>query len=108
MRLRDSHIIDSQIAMRPSALSAGRSLPPGRFLVLNSVRGIVDLMAIVRLEILCQLKNTMASSGTEPVIFRLITIVFQPTTLPRAPISLGVESIYPSPNPVIKVEKLSP
>jgi hypothetical protein len=36
--------------MRLSALGAGRALPPGRFLVLVSVRGRVHPRAIVRLE----------------------------------------------------------
>jgi hypothetical protein len=52
-------ITDSQIAVRLSALSAGRPLPPGRFLILISVTGSVDPSAIVRLEGLGQLKNQM-------------------------------------------------
>jgi hypothetical protein len=38
------------MAMRLSALRAGRSLPQGRFLVLISVRVSVDPSVIVRLE----------------------------------------------------------
>jgi hypothetical protein len=47
-----SHIfltIGSQMASRLSALHAGRFLPPGRFLVLISVRGWVNSGAMVRL-----------------------------------------------------------
>jgi hypothetical protein len=50
---------------------AGRPLPPGRFLVLFSIRG-VDPRAIVWLEGLGQLKNPMTSSGIEPATFRLV------------------------------------
>jgi hypothetical protein len=53
-----------------SALRAGRPLPPGRFLILISVRGWGD--PIVRLEGLVQLKNPMTSSGIDPVTFRLV------------------------------------
>jgi hypothetical protein len=60
------------MAVRLSALRACRPLPPGRFLVLISVRGCVDSRAIVRLAGLGQLKNTMTSSGLEPATFRLI------------------------------------
>jgi hypothetical protein len=57
------------MAVRLSAICAGRTLtplPPGRFLLLISVRGWVDPRAIVRLKVLGQLKNLMTSSGIEP------------------------------------------
>jgi hypothetical protein len=59
------------MAVRMSALSAGRPLPPGRFLVLISVRDWVDPRVIVRLGGLGQLKNPVTSSGIEPATFRL-------------------------------------
>jgi hypothetical protein len=43
------------------ALSSGHFLPPGRFLALISVRGWVDLRAIVQLEGLDQVKNPITS-----------------------------------------------
>jgi hypothetical protein len=46
------------MATRLSALRAGRFWSPGRFLVLISVRGWVDLRTIVRLERLGQLKKS--------------------------------------------------
>jgi hypothetical protein len=60
------------MAVRLSALCAGRNLPPRRFLVLISVTGWVDPRAIVRLEGLGQLKNPLALSGIEPALFRLV------------------------------------
>jgi hypothetical protein len=51
------------MAVRLSALRAGRPLPPRRLLVLISVRGLVDPRAVVRLEGLGQLKNPVTSSG---------------------------------------------
>jgi hypothetical protein len=55
-----------------SALCAGLPLPPGRYLVLISVRGWVDRRTIVRLEGLGQLKDPITSSGLEPATFRLV------------------------------------
>jgi hypothetical protein len=51
---------------------AGRPSPPGRFMVLISVRGCVDPRDTVRLEGLGQLKNPMTSSGIDPVTFQLV------------------------------------
>jgi hypothetical protein len=69
------------MAVRLSALRAGRFLPPGRFLVLISVRGWVDPRAIVRLEGLK--KSTLSGTWTGDLL--VCSIVPQPTTLPRGP-----------------------
>jgi hypothetical protein len=72
---RGSHIfwtIGSQMAVRLLALSSGRPLPPGKFLVLISVRVWVDPRAIVWLEESGQLKNTMISSRIETATFRIV------------------------------------
>jgi hypothetical protein len=55
-----------------AALRTCRPLPPGRFLVLISVRDLVDPRSIVRLETLLQFKNPMTSSGIVPAAFRLV------------------------------------
>jgi hypothetical protein len=73
------------MAVRLSALRAGRPLPPGRFLVLISVRGWVDTRDIVRLEGLSQLKK-IHLIGTRTRDLPACCIVPQPTTLPRAPL----------------------
>jgi hypothetical protein len=57
--------------MRLSALHAGCSLPQGKFLVLISIGGWVDVGAIVRLEGLGWLKNP-TSSGIESATFQLV------------------------------------
>jgi hypothetical protein len=79
--------------MRLSALCAGCPLPPGRFLVLISVRGRVDHSAIVQLEGLGQLKIPM-TWGIETRDLPACSIVLQPTSLLRAPSSEGELVIY--------------
>jgi hypothetical protein len=93
VRRQDSHVfytIGSQMALRLSALRAGRPLPQGRFLVLISARGRVEPRAIVRLEGLGQLKKKIQRSYREPNP-RLpdCSIVPQTTALPRASGSYG-------------------
>jgi hypothetical protein len=59
------------MAVRLSALRAHRTLPPGRFLVLISVRGWVHPTVIVSLGGLGQLK-TFPSSGIRFATFRVV------------------------------------
>jgi hypothetical protein len=59
VRCRGSHMfwtIGSQMAVRLSALRAGRPLNRGRFLVLTSVKGWVDPRAIALMQGLCKVK----------------------------------------------------
>jgi hypothetical protein len=70
------------MAVRLSALSACRPLPPGRFPVLISVRGWVDPRAILQLEGLGKLKKSN-DIGTRTRDLPACSIVPQPTTLPR-------------------------
>jgi hypothetical protein len=85
-RLRFPHFqtFGSQMAVRLSALRVGHFLPPGRFLVLISVRGWVDPRGIVQLERLGKLKKS-TSSGTRTGDLPACSLVLHPTTLPRAP-----------------------
>jgi hypothetical protein len=68
------HFLDNRLTDGSKVVSITRAAlyPPGRFLVLISVRGWVDPRATVRLEGLCQLKNQMTSSRNEPATFRLV------------------------------------
>jgi hypothetical protein len=72
--------------VRLSALSAGHPLPPGRLLVIISVRGRVDPRAILRLEWLGQLKKFNNFIGNRTRDLPACSTVPQTTTLPRAPI----------------------
>jgi hypothetical protein len=58
------------MVVRLSASRASRPLPPGRFLVLIFVKGLVDPRAIVRLKGLGQLKNPV-TSGIVPATILL-------------------------------------
>jgi hypothetical protein len=59
--------------VRLLASRAVRPLPPGRYLVLISLRSRADPRAIARLDGLGQLKkNLMTSEVIEPAIFRLV------------------------------------
>jgi hypothetical protein len=61
------------MAARLSANTAGRFSSPGRFLVLNFVRGRVDPKAIVRLEVVGKLKKkNPPHPGLEPANFQLV------------------------------------
>jgi hypothetical protein len=60
------------MAVRLLVLGADHPLSPGRFLVLISVRGLVDPRAIVRLQGLWQLENPVTWSGIVPATFRLV------------------------------------
>jgi hypothetical protein len=80
-----SYTVGSQITVRLSALRAGRPLtPPGKFLIVISVRGWVDPRAIVRLEGLGKLKKSTELIVTRTRDLPACSIVPQPTTLPRA------------------------
>jgi hypothetical protein len=71
------------MAVRLSALSTGSPLPPGKFLVLISVRGWVDLRVIVRLEGLGQLEKSNNLIGDRTRDLPACSKVPQTNTLPR-------------------------
>jgi hypothetical protein len=61
------------MAVRLSALRVVALYPSGRYLVFLSVRGCVNLIAIVRLKKLGPLKSiAITSYGNEPATFRFV------------------------------------
>jgi hypothetical protein len=73
------------MAVRLSALRAGRPLPPGRFLMLLSITDWVDPRTIVQLEGLGKLEKKNRPIGTRTRDLVACRIVPQPTTLLCAP-----------------------
>jgi hypothetical protein len=66
--------MNSEMAVRLSALRAGHPLPPlsGRFLVLILLEVELTPRTIVQLDGLGQLKNPVAPTGIETATFRLV------------------------------------
>jgi hypothetical protein len=76
-------MIDSQTVVRWSALSGSSSLTKEKFLVLISVRGLVDARAIVRLEGLVEKSIDLIGNRTRDL--PTCSIVPEPATLQRPP-----------------------
>jgi hypothetical protein len=82
------------MAVRLSALLAGLPLPPRIFLVLIYVRGWFNPRAIVRLEVLGQLKKSNVLMGTWTHDLPACSIAPQPTTLPRVLRRVVCNAVY--------------
>jgi hypothetical protein len=76
------------MTVRFSAFPAGRPLLPGRFLALISVRGGIDLRAIIRLEEFGQFKKIQLNKTHD---LPACSIMLQPTALPRLLYQLRIE-----------------
>jgi hypothetical protein len=90
VRRRDSHIFSRKSGHRwrwgyQPFEPDGRALPPGRFLVLISLRGWADLRAIVRVERIRLIEKSSYLIGNRTSAFPACSIVPQPTSLPRTP-----------------------
>jgi hypothetical protein len=83
--------------VRLSSSAVGCPLPPGRFLVLISVRGWVDPRDTVWLEGLGPLKIPMTSLRIEPVTFRLVAKCLN-----------QLRYLVPHPYAITKVKEQSP
>jgi hypothetical protein len=99
------------MAVRLSASRAVLPLPPGRSLVLISVGSWVDPRAIVRLEGLGQLKNTVTSSGIESATFRPVAECFNQLLERKPPKTVLLlvwswQIIYPSARPFVTFRKM--
>jgi hypothetical protein len=83
------------MAVRLSPSRAGRALPPGRFLVIISVRGWVNLRAILRLEGLSKLKKVNDFIGNRALHLPVCSIESQPTKhrVPVGPRSSQIQVI---------------
>jgi hypothetical protein len=87
VRRRGSHIfwtVGPQLAVRLSALHAGRSLTPRRFLVLISVRGRVDPHGRSAAGRIRSIEKSSYLIGNRTRDLPACSIVPQQTTLPRA------------------------
>jgi hypothetical protein len=76
------HFLDNRLIDGGEAVSAGQPVPPGRFLVLISVRGWLDPRAIVRIR---STEKSNYLTGNRKRGLRPCSIVPQQTTLQRAP-----------------------